>query len=123
MDTEYPWLMLGDCLERMKEIPDGSVDMILCDLPYGTTACKWDVVIPFELLWEQYWRVIRKNGAVILFGTEPFSSFLPEKRRKAPGFIHGDIRRHCEPSEKRGEQSINERLVISEIRYIVSRLK
>lgn len=60
----------------MKQIPDGSVDMILCDLPYGTTACKWDVVIPFEPLWEHYWRVLKKNGAVLLFGNEPFSSRL-----------------------------------------------
>jgi site-specific DNA-methyltransferase (adenine-specific) len=73
---EYPWLMLGDCLEKMKEIPDGSVDMILADLPYGTTACKWDVVIPFEPLWEQYWRVLKNNGVVALFGNEPFSSYL-----------------------------------------------
>lgn len=69
-------LRQGDCLELMKDIPDGSVDMILCDLPYGTTACKWDNVIPFEPLWEQYKRVIKKNGAVVLFGSEPFSSKL-----------------------------------------------
>lgn len=69
-------LMHGDCLELMKEIPDGSVDMILCDLPYGTTACKWDTVIPFEPLWEQYNRIIKKNGAICLFGSEPFSSVL-----------------------------------------------
>lgn len=69
-------LKKGDCLELMKDIPDGSVDMILCDLPYGTTACKWDNVIPFEPLWEQYKRVIKKNGAIVLFGTEPFSSLL-----------------------------------------------
>jgi site-specific DNA-methyltransferase (adenine-specific) len=68
--------MLGDCLERMSEIPDGSVDMILADLPYGTTQCKWDVVIPFEPLLLHYWRVIKRNGAVALFGTEPFSSRL-----------------------------------------------
>ena len=66
----------GDCLELMKDIPDGSVDMILCDLPYGTTACKWDTVIPFEPLWEQYNRVIKNNGAIVLFGSEPFSSHL-----------------------------------------------
>ena len=65
-----------DCLEGMKRIPDKSVDMILCDLPYGTTACKWDTVIPFEPLWEQYERVIKDNGAIVLFGTEPFSSLL-----------------------------------------------
>ena len=66
----------GDCLEIMKQIPDKSVDMILCDLPYGTTACKWDVVIPFEPLWEQYKRIIKDNGAICLFGSEPFSSHL-----------------------------------------------
>ena len=66
----------GDCLELMKEIPDKSIDMILCDLPYGTTSCKWDVVIPFEPLWEQYNRIIKDNGAIALFGQEPFSSFL-----------------------------------------------
>ena len=66
----------GDCLELMKDIPDKSVDMILCDLPYGTTACKWDVIIPFEPLWEQYNRIIKDNGAIVLFGSEPFSSYL-----------------------------------------------
>ena len=66
----------GDCLELMKEIPDKSIDMILCDLPYGTTACKWDSVIPFEPLWEQYNRIIKDNGAIALFGQEPFSSSL-----------------------------------------------
>ena len=69
-------LMFGDCLERMKEIPDGSIDMILCDLPYGTTACKWDIIIPFDKLWEQYKRIIKDNGAIVLFGSEPFSSKL-----------------------------------------------
>lgn len=66
----------GDCLERMKDIPDKSVDMILCDLPYGTTACKWDNIIPFEPLWEQYKRIIKDRGAIVLFGSEPFSSKL-----------------------------------------------
>ena len=69
-------LYKGDCLELMKDIPDKSIDMILCDLPYGTTACKWDNVIPFEPLWEQYNRIIKDNGAVVLFGSEPFSSYL-----------------------------------------------
>ena len=69
-------LRQGDCLELMKDIPDKSIDMILCDLPYGTTACKWDVVIPFEPLWEQYNRIIKDNGAIVLFGSEPFSSKL-----------------------------------------------
>ena len=68
--------MQGDCLERMKEIPSGSVDMVLCDLPYGTTSCKWDSVIPFEPLWEQYNRISKKDSIFILFGQEPFSSFL-----------------------------------------------
>jgi len=65
-----------DCLEGMKRIEDKSVDMVLCDLPYGTTACKWDTIIPFKPLWEQYNRVIKDNGAIVLFGSEPFSSML-----------------------------------------------
>ena len=69
-------LYKGDCLEIMKEIPDKSVDMILCDLPYGTTACKWDVIIPLDKLWEQYNRIIKKDRAIVLFGSEPFSSML-----------------------------------------------
>ena len=69
-------LLHGDCLELMKQIPDGSVDMILTDPPYGTTACKWDNVIPFEPMWEQIWRVLKPNGACLLFGSEPFSSAL-----------------------------------------------
>jgi len=69
-------LIHGDCLEKMKDIPDKSIDMILCDLPYGTTSCKWDVVIPFEPLWAQYKRIIKDRGAIVLFGSEPFSSYL-----------------------------------------------
>lgn len=69
-------LIQGDCLEKMKDITDGSIDMILCDLPYGTTKCKWDVVIPFEPLWEQYNRIIKDRGVIVLFGSEPFSSLL-----------------------------------------------
>lgn len=69
-------LLKGDCLIEMNKIADGSVDMILADLPYGTTACKWDNVIPFEPLWKHYWRVLKPNGAVVLFGSEPFSSHL-----------------------------------------------
>ena len=67
-------LMLGDCLERMKGIPDGSVDMVLCDLPYGTTACSWDSVIDMQELWKHYKRVVRGNGAVVLFGSQPFTT-------------------------------------------------
>lgn len=69
-------LRQGDCLEIMKDIPDKSIDMILCDLPYGTTACKWDVVIPFESLWEQYNRIIKDNGAIVLFSKQPFTTEL-----------------------------------------------
>ena len=84
----------------MKDIPDKSVDMILCDLPYGTTACKWDTVIPFEPLWEQYGRVIKTNGAVVLFSSQPFTSALvmsnPEwfkyewiwEKGRASGHVH-----------------------------------
>ena len=69
-------LIQGDCLEKMKDIPDNSVDMVLCDPPYGTTACKWDVVIPFDLMWIELKRIIKDNGAIVLFGSEPFSSYL-----------------------------------------------
>jgi len=69
-------LIQGDCLEEMKGIPDGSIDMVLTDPPYGTTACKWDSVIDFELMWEQLNRIIKPNGAIVLFGSEPFSSAL-----------------------------------------------
>ena len=65
-----------DCLEGMKNIPDKSIDMILCDLPYGITACKWDTIIPFEPLWEQYKRVIKDNGAIVLTASQPFTSML-----------------------------------------------
>ena len=73
--NEYS-LLFGGCLERMKEIPDGSVDMILTDPPFGTTKCSWDSVIPFEPMWNELKRIIKPNGAVVLFGAEPFSSLL-----------------------------------------------
>jgi site-specific DNA-methyltransferase (adenine-specific) len=66
----------GDCLEVMKGIEDKSIDMILADLPYGTTACKWDTIIPFEPLWEQYKRVIKDNGAIVLTASQPFTTKL-----------------------------------------------
>ncbi len=66
----------GDCLEVMKGIEDKSIDMILADLPYGTTACHWDVLIPFEPLWEQYKRIIKDNGAIVLTASQPFTSAL-----------------------------------------------
>ena len=69
-------LWKGDCLELMKNIPDKSIDMVLTDPPYGTTACKWDSVIDFKLMWKQLERVIKPNGAIVLFGAEPFSSAL-----------------------------------------------
>ena len=69
-------LYCGDCLDVMKEIPDSCIDLVLTDPPYGTTACKWDSVIPFEPMWEQLKRVIKMGGAIVLFGSEPFSSHL-----------------------------------------------
>lgn len=75
-------LIHGDCLEQMKNIPEGSVDLILCDLPYGTTACKWDNIIPFDPLWEQYKRVIKKNGAIVLFGSGMFTASLMCSNKK-----------------------------------------
>lgn len=96
-------LMLGDCLERMAEIPDGSVDCIIADLPYGTTACKWDSVIPFEPLWAHYRRVTKKNAAIVLTASQPFTSALvmsnPKhfkyswvwEKSKATG--HGNVKR------------------------------
>ena len=70
------WLMKGDCLERMKEIPSGSVDLILTDPPYGTTACKWDSAIPLEPMWEQLKRIIKPNGAIVMTASQPFTSVL-----------------------------------------------
>lgn len=69
-------LLHGDCLDRMKDIPDGSVDLICTDPPYGTTACKWDAVIPFEPMWEQVWRVLKPNGAAVFTASQPFTSAL-----------------------------------------------
>ena len=69
-------LLHGDCLEVMKKIEDKSIDLILCDLPYGVTKNKWDVVIPFDMLWKQYNRVIKDNGAVVLFGSQPFTTLM-----------------------------------------------
>ena len=69
-------LLKGDCLEVMKSIPDKSIDAIITDPPYGTTACKWDSIIPFDLMWKQLNRIIKPNGAIVLFGSEPFSSYL-----------------------------------------------
>jgi len=93
-------IIQGDCLEVMKDIPDKSIDMILCDLPYGTTACKWDTIIPFEPLWEQYKKIIKNNGAIVLTGQSLFSAnlilsggklyrySLIWKKTKAGGFLN-----------------------------------
>ena len=70
------WLMHGDCLDRMKEIPSSSVDMILTDPPYGTTACKWDSIIPLDLMWDELKRVIKPNGAIVMTASQPFTTKL-----------------------------------------------
>jgi site-specific DNA-methyltransferase (adenine-specific) len=75
-------ILLGDCLELMRDIPNGSIDMILCDLPYGTTNCKWDIIIPFEKLWEQYYRITKPNAAIVLFSTQPFTTALISSNMK-----------------------------------------
>jgi site-specific DNA-methyltransferase (adenine-specific) len=75
-------ILLGDCLELMKDMPNGSIDMILCDLPYGTTACKWDAVIPFDKLWGQYERIVKPNGAIVLTASQPFTSALVMSKPK-----------------------------------------
>lgn len=69
-------IYLGDCLDIMKQIPNNKIDCVICDLPYGTTKCSWDVLIPFENLWKEYDRICKVNAAIILFGQEPFSSLL-----------------------------------------------
>ena len=79
---ENIWLMQGDCLERMKEIPDGSVDMVLTDPPYGTTACKWDSIIPLEPMWEQLKRIIKPNGAIVMTASQPFTTTLISSNMK-----------------------------------------
>ena len=71
-----PWLMHGDCLEKMAEIPDGSVDLVLTDPPYGTTACAWDAVIPFEPMWREVRRVLKPRGAAVFTASQPFTSAL-----------------------------------------------
>ncbi len=77
------WLMEGDCLERMKEIPDGSVDLVLTDPPYGTTACAWDAVIPFEPMWREVRRVLKPRGAAVFTASQPFTSALIMSNPKA----------------------------------------
>lgn len=74
MNTENYKIYQGDCLEVMKTIPDGSIDMVLCDLPFEVTDCEWDRMIPFDKLWKQYNRIVKENGAVVLFGIQPFTT-------------------------------------------------
>tara|TARA_B100001057_G_scaffold415393_1_gene432911 strand:+ start:362 stop:1264 length:903 start_codon:yes stop_codon:yes gene_type:complete len=75
--TDNIKLYFGDCIEKMKSIPDDSVDLVLCDLPYGTTKCKWDTIIPIDKLWEHYKRIVKKpSGVIVLFGQQPFTSML-----------------------------------------------
>ena len=76
-------LLNGDCMKLMKEIPDGAVDLILCDLPYGTTDCSWDSVLPFGELWEQYDRLLKPDGAAVLFAAQPFTTELIVSNKKA----------------------------------------
>ena len=97
-------LMQGDCLELMKTIPDGSVDMVLTDPPYGTTACKWDTIIPLEPMWEQLKRITKKNGAIVMTASQPFTSVLVTsnlkmfkydwvwEKSKATGFLNAKKR-------------------------------
>ena len=80
--NENLWLMKGDCLDRMKEIPDGSVDMILADVPYGTTACTWDSIVPLEPMWEQLKRIIKPNGAIVMTAAQPFTTILISSNMK-----------------------------------------
>jgi site-specific DNA-methyltransferase (adenine-specific) len=75
-------LVNADCLEAMKYIADKSIDMVLCDLPYGTTACKWDAIIPFDKLWEQYERIVKPNGAIVFTASQPFTSALVMSKPK-----------------------------------------
>lgn len=76
MTKEHTTLLLGDCIDLLKNIPDRSIDMVLCDLPYGTTGSKWDAVIPAETIWDEYRRVATDNCVICLFGTEPFATCM-----------------------------------------------
>ena len=121
-------LLHGDCLEQMKNIEDKSIDMILCDLPYGTTSCKWDSIIPFEPLWEQYKRIIKDNGAIVLFGQQPFTTLLISSninefrhnivwhKDKCANFIHAKNQpKKYEEGNNQGKKEVVELLKI--IRY------
>ena len=81
--TDKYELYHGDCLQVMKQIPENSIDMVLCDLPYQMTACKWDTIIPFDKLWENYKRICKKDAAIVLFGSQPFTFSLVISNPKA----------------------------------------
>jgi site-specific DNA-methyltransferase (adenine-specific) len=76
-------ILNGDCLELMKNIPDKTIDMVLCDLPYGATSCSWDIIIPFDVLWGQYNRICKDNAAIVLFASQPFTTDLICSNRKS----------------------------------------
>jgi site-specific DNA-methyltransferase (adenine-specific) len=114
-------ILHGDCLEVMEGIKNNSIDMILCDLPYGTTACKWDIPIPFTLLWKQYIRIIKKHGAIVLHASQPFTSMLVMSnlsmyrhcwvwnKNNSAGFVTAKIRpfQICEDIVVFGLQKVN----------------
>jgi len=75
-------LLNGDCLNLMRALPDASIDMVLCDLPYGTTAAKWDSVLPLDMLWSEYRRIIKPNGAIVLTSLQPFTTDLIQSNRE-----------------------------------------
>ena len=83
MESNDIKLIHGDCLEKMNDIADGSVDMVLCDLPYGVLSLSWDKLLPIDKLWDKYNRIVKDNGAIILFGTEPFSSLIRTSNLKS----------------------------------------
>jgi site-specific DNA-methyltransferase (adenine-specific) len=110
-------LIKGECIEQMKLIPDGSIDAIITDPPYGTTACKWDSVIPFEPMWEQLNRIIKPNGAIVLFAKEPFSSFLRVsniKNFKYDWVWHKDTKSNFPQANHQPLNNIEDILVFSE---------
>lgn len=76
MEQYINQIINANCLDILRELPDKSIDCIICDLPYGTTACSWDTIIPFDKLWEQYKRIRKDNAPIVLFGSEPFSTYL-----------------------------------------------
>ncbi len=95
-------IYLGDCLELMpKHVEDKSIDMIFCDLPYGTTKCKWDVIIPFDKLWSEYERVIKDNGVILLFAQSPFDKVLADRYPRGVQVFSSDTQKSkLHPTQK-----------------------